>query len=80
MRRVEKDDLNFWTALDRRQFLRAGAAGSLGLIALSGTSSLSRPAVAEEAITLTFAGYGGAWQDAATKAFLEPYVKLHPNV
>jgi putative spermidine/putrescine transport system substrate-binding protein len=31
-------------------------------------------------VTLTFVSFGGAYQEAQTKAWLEPYVKAHPNV
>lgn len=31
-------------------------------------------------VTLTFVSYGGAYQEAQTKAWLEPYMAEHPNV
>jgi putative spermidine/putrescine transport system substrate-binding protein len=34
----------------------------------------------QEAVTLTYASYGGALKDAEVKAFLEPYMKLHSNI
>ena len=34
----------------------------------------------QETVTLTYASYGGALKDAETKAFIEPYMKLHPNI
>lgn len=34
----------------------------------------------DEAVTITFASYGGAYQEAQTKAWLEPFMEANPNI
>src|SRR5690348_8220617 len=43
---------------------------------LAGASALR----AEDQVTITFTGSGGALQEAETKYYFEPYMKLHPNI
>src|SRR5262249_35156311 len=43
---------------------------------LAGPSALK----AEDQITITFTGSGGALQEAETKYYFEPYLKLQPNI
>jgi putative spermidine/putrescine transport system substrate-binding protein len=38
------------------------------------------PAPAQEKVTLTYAGFGGALLEGEKKAFLEPYMKANPHV
>ncbi|MFL5755712.1 MAG: hypothetical protein ACJ77N_05375, partial [Chloroflexota bacterium] len=75
--------------LTRRELLRR--AGALGLLAVGGPSVLlaactpsagaapaaggSAGAAAGGTGTLTFASYGGAYQDAQTTAWIDPYMK-----
>ena len=73
--------------LTRRQLLERGAAagltiavGSSLLAACGGTSTSGSASPAAEKVTLTFATYGGPYEEGQKKAWLDPYMKLHPNV
>ena len=73
--------------LTRRQLLGRGAGLGLGLAA--GPSLLAACGGGDgggggggggEEVALTFVSYGGAYQEAQTKAWLDPYMKENPNV
>jgi putative spermidine/putrescine transport system substrate-binding protein len=76
---------------NREEFLRRGAVGGLGLLGAGsllsacGTPSTSGGEGDDDkakggATTLTFVSFGGAYQKAQTRAWIEPYMKENPNI
>ncbi len=69
--------------LTRRELLKRGALTGAGLVVAPGALGYAVPraaAAAEKSVTLTFVSFGGAYQVAQTKAWLDPYMKSHPNI
>src|SRR5438067_11748002 len=50
------------------------------LAAATALATLPGAAAAQEAVTITYVSFGGALQAAEEKAWLQPYMQLHPNV
>jgi putative spermidine/putrescine transport system substrate-binding protein len=62
------------------------AAAALALLASacggssSGSSAQAGDSSGDKKVTITYAGFGGSFGDAETKAYIEPFEKLHPNI
>jgi putative spermidine/putrescine transport system substrate-binding protein len=73
--------------LTRRTLIERGLAGAAAtsvpvLLSACGSSSKSKSAGSKggKAVTLTFVSYGGSYQNAIAKAWLEPFHKANPNI
>lgn len=80
---METQELVEAQGLTRRELLKRGALAGAGLAAAPaalGYAAQAASAAAEKSITLTFVSFGGAYQTAQTKAWLEPFMKSHPNI
>jgi putative spermidine/putrescine transport system substrate-binding protein len=70
--------------LTRRQVLKRGAVAGAGLVVAPGLIAAcgeeSGGAAAAKEVTLTFVSWGGTYQEAQRKAWLEPYMKANPHV
>lgn len=64
----------------RRQFLRQAAIASGGLVLAGPVLSACAGGAGNSANSVTFTGYGGAYQDAQAKAWLDPFVKANPDI
>lgn len=73
--------------LTRRQFLERSAAIGVGfalapslIAACGGEEAPDTGSPASAPVTLTFVSYGGGYQEAQVKAWLDPYVAANPHV
>jgi putative spermidine/putrescine transport system substrate-binding protein len=70
----------------RRQLLKRGALGGAGLAlgpalaACGGGGGSTAAAEGAKDVTITFASWGGTYQKAQEKAWLDPYMKANPHV
>ncbi|HET7677389.1 MAG TPA: extracellular solute-binding protein, partial [Candidatus Limnocylindrales bacterium] len=66
--------------ITRRELLRR--AGAAGVMVAAGPTLLAacQPGGGGGPVTLTFVSYGGAYQEAQRKGWLEPYAKANPNI
>ncbi|MBV9358631.1 MAG: extracellular solute-binding protein [Chloroflexi bacterium] len=67
--------------MSKRSTNLVGLVTVVGMLAAT-TGALPGAAFAQQdqPVTLTYASFGGALQDAEEKAWIEPYMQLHPNV
>ncbi len=80
---MEDHELVDERALSRRKLLERGVAAGVGLAAApaaSGYAAREAQAAEEKSVTLTFVSFGGAYQDAQTKGWVEPFMKANPNI
>lgn len=80
---MEDHELVEENALTRRELLKRGVAAGVGLAAAPsalGYAAREASAATAKSVTLTFVSFGGAYQTAQTKAWLEPFQKAHPNI
>jgi putative spermidine/putrescine transport system substrate-binding protein len=74
-------------SVTRRQLLKRGALGGAGLVVAPGLLAAcgdggagGAAAGGAKEVTLTFVSWGGTYQEAQRKAWLEPYMKANPHV
>src|SRR5690606_15663263 len=74
--------ITFRTRAGRRAVVSGvGLVAAVGLLAgCAGTPAPAGSGGADDPVTITYVGYGGAGQDAQIQAWQVPYTQAHPNV
>ncbi len=69
------------SGISRRELLRRGALAGAGLVAGPGLLGYATACGATSSpVTLGFVSFGGAYQRAQARAWLDPFMRAHPNI